>query len=149
MTWADEPCFLTGSWDLDLSPLHHTPTPPPQASGNFRKEARKMGRRLHQASHLLILLHCFLALEPAYWLLGPQSRPGWGVCPNIRRKKQCQFPGTCTTQSRPPSTGSPLHLGKAAVAISRWPDSASMASSGPGSGRWKSLGANKNPVPQR
>ena len=39
-----------------------------------------MGRRLHQASRLLILLHCFLALEPAYWLLVPQSRPGWGVC---------------------------------------------------------------------
>lgn len=39
-----------------------------------------MGRRLHQALHLLILLHCFLALEPAYWPLVPQSRPGWGVC---------------------------------------------------------------------
>lgn len=29
MSWAGEPCFLTGSWDLSLSPLHHTPTPRP------------------------------------------------------------------------------------------------------------------------
>ena len=33
--------------------------------------------------------------------------------------------------------------GRLPVAISRWPDSARMASSGPGSGQWRSLGASR------